>query len=192
LKTENCQQRVVEIEQSSDVWLYNLITKATVEMASPVDETPTYAADNVNGFMSSILAWVRDTNTVIGERNYAGFQLYDPEYLEDVTTTCKTALSQTIKCDVYLLNFMEPSIRGALYNETLMHSVCDLTCGESLRSWFDTVTLSCSGQNLTGAVPTKVGGFIYQGYNETCFKDPSTGRYCQGMLLCAWTVYILT
>ncbi|PYI09614.1 pectin lyase-like protein, partial [Aspergillus sclerotiicarbonarius CBS 121057] len=59
LKTENCQQRAVEVARSTDTWIYNLATKGTVEMVSPAREAPTYAANNVNGFLSSILAWIR-------------------------------------------------------------------------------------------------------------------------------------
>jgi hypothetical protein len=180
LTTENCQDRIVEIEESTDVWLYNLVTKASVEMVSPVEETPTLAADNVNGYMSSILAWVRGANATIGQRNFTGFTLYDADDLEYLTSTCITALTGVIKCDSYLLRFQQPSIHGSLDNATLTDSVCDAACGTSLKSWFDTVSLSCSGQNITGALPTKVGGYIYQGYNETCLKDPTTGDYCSG------------
>lgn len=117
MTTENCQDRVVEIEQSSDVWLYNLVTKAAVEMVTLVDETPTYAVDNVNGFMSSILAWVRGADAIIGERNFTGFQIYDADSLadiDDITSTCQTALSQVIKCDAFLQRFQQPSYHGTL------------------------------------------------------------------------------
>jgi hypothetical protein len=53
--------------------MFNLVTKAIVEMVSPVNEPPTLAANNVNGYMSSILAWVRGTNTTIGTRKFTGF-----------------------------------------------------------------------------------------------------------------------
>ncbi|OOF91492.1 glycoside hydrolase family 55 protein [Aspergillus carbonarius ITEM 5010] len=68
LKTENCQQRAIEIVWSTDSWIYNLVTKGTVEMISPARETPTYAANNVNGFMSSILGWIRMGNRSTGKR----------------------------------------------------------------------------------------------------------------------------
>lgn len=58
--------RAVEIVESSDIWLYNVVIKGT-----PHGVTPTYARDNKNGFMSSILAWVRDKHTtVISERDF--------------------------------------------------------------------------------------------------------------------------
>ncbi|KAK7414980.1 hypothetical protein QQX98_006213 [Neonectria punicea] len=56
LDTEDCQNRVFEMQESYDLWVYNLCTKGIVEMVTPQNSTPTYARDNVNGFLSSILA----------------------------------------------------------------------------------------------------------------------------------------
>jgi hypothetical protein len=66
LKTENCQQRGFEIEQSSDIWIYNLCTKAIIEMVTLFQGVPTYAQDNVNGFLSSILAWLGGSEQTAG------------------------------------------------------------------------------------------------------------------------------
>ncbi|PYH94341.1 pectin lyase-like protein [Aspergillus ellipticus CBS 707.79] len=66
LKTENCQQRGVEVARSTDTWIYNLVTKGTVEMVCPVGETPIYAANNVNAFTSSFLAWIRAGSSAVG------------------------------------------------------------------------------------------------------------------------------
>lgn len=63
-----CQERIFQIEKSYDVWIYNLVTKAISEMVGPVGEVPTYAKDNKNGFLSSLLAWVRGPKEVIGSR----------------------------------------------------------------------------------------------------------------------------
>ncbi|KAB8225907.1 pectin lyase-like protein [Aspergillus novoparasiticus] len=181
LETENCQERSVQIEQSTDIWLYNLITKATVEMVSPTGETPTYAKDNVNGYISSILAWVREANTTIGQRTFSGLQIYSDGALEGLTAPCVTALTETIKCSPYLYTFQSPSVHGSLGNTTYTDIVCDDSCGESLALWFNTVSSSCAGQNITGAPPTKVGGYMWQGYNETCLLD-SSGEYCNDII----------
>ncbi|KAJ9199434.1 hypothetical protein DTO164E3_4746 [Paecilomyces variotii] len=182
LNTDNCQSRIMQIEQSSDTWLYNIVTKGTVEMVTPVNENATLASANQNGYMSSILAWVRAHNATIGQRIFEGFQLYDPSDLEGLTAPCVTALTRIIKCDSYLLKFQEAFYHGSLGNDTLADSVCDKSCGASLQEWFDTVSMSCAGQNVTGAVPTKLGGIVYQGYNETCLKDPGSGKYCNDII----------
>ncbi|OOQ88034.1 LysM domain protein [Penicillium brasilianum] len=184
LKTEDCQQRVVQIEQSHDIWLFNLITKGVVEMVSPVGETPTYSKDNVNGYMSSILAWARGPGENIGARAFAGFQVYtsDDDILRGLSSSCVTALTQNIACHLWVSTWAEPSYHGSLYNHTLTDSICDPSCGLSLKSWFDGVQTSCAGQNITGAMPTKVGGYMYEGYNETCSTDSTTGEYCNDVI----------
>ncbi|KFZ19602.1 hypothetical protein V502_03566 [Pseudogymnoascus sp. VKM F-4520 (FW-2644)] len=66
LNTENCQTRLINIESSSDLWIYNLMTKGALEMISPLGETPTYASNNVNGFMSTVMAWLEGSSRVVG------------------------------------------------------------------------------------------------------------------------------
>jgi hypothetical protein len=173
---------VFEIDKSSDIWIYNLCTKAIREMVSPVKDVATMAADNKNGFLSSILAWVR--NGTIGQRDYYGFVLYnateDTKYLDDVSEVCKTALTETIKCDPYVEKFRELRYRGSLESKSLTDSVCDVGCGKSLKSWFDTVTTSCANFQVGGAIANRAGGIVWTGYNETCLLDPATGQYCNG------------
>ncbi|PWY72268.1 pectin lyase-like protein [Aspergillus heteromorphus CBS 117.55] len=124
LKTENCQQRAVEVSQSStDTWIYNLVTKGTVEMIRPVGETPTYAANNVNGFMSSILAWIRvagwsmssgQTNSAdhwVGVNDTA-FRCCGRWYTAVAGDTCNTICGrQGISSDLFLA--LNPSLGGA-------------------------------------------------------------------------------
>lgn len=70
----------MQIAQSVDTWLYNLVTKGIVEMVSPVNENATLAANNVNGFICSILAWVRENNQTIGIETF----------LDSISTTLQT------------------------------------------------------------------------------------------------------
>jgi len=181
--TENCQDRVFEIEQSSDIWIYNLCTKAIVEMVSPKNSVATFARDNVNGFLSSILAWVKGPNETTGERTFQGFPLYTPDDVSDLDlpTSCQAALTQIIKCDLWVSRFEEPRYRGSLGNKTLTDSVCDRGCGESLKIWYDSVKITCEGFQITGALPTIIGGRLWAGYNETCLVDKTTGANCNGM-----------
>ncbi|KAL4861531.1 hypothetical protein BDV12DRAFT_203919 [Aspergillus spectabilis] len=170
LETENCQQRGFHIKESNDIWIYNLCTKAIEEMITPVKELATLASDNRNGFLSSILAWI-----------------YPPgsSYIEDLTATCQTALSQTIKCHAKLQGWQQLTMRGSLENVTFTDELCDAGCGKSLRAYYEGVTAACHGQNLTVRAgvtfPERVGGTIWTSYNETCLKDPFTGEYCNGI-----------
>jgi hypothetical protein len=114
-------------------------------------------------------------------RDFDGYRVYSSESLQDarLSAPCTAALSGLIRCDTYTQNFQNPSYRGSL-NATLAESVCDSGCGISLQNWFASVSHSCQGQLLDGVSSTKVGGFIWAGYNETCLKDPKTGLYCNG------------
>lgn len=177
---ENCQDRGVEIEESVDIWFFNLVTKAIIEMVTPRGIRPTYAAENKNGYTSSLLAWVRDKNTTIGERLFPGFHLYENRTLPDITKTCRTAVTQRIDCHSLYLEWVRPTYHGTFFDGQFNQDLCDTGCKRSLQNWFGTVELACAGQNITGALPTLLGGYLYQGYNETCLKDTTTGKYCNG------------
>ncbi|EEP79928.1 hypothetical protein UREG_04770 [Uncinocarpus reesii 1704] len=182
VKTDNCQDRGVEIEESTDIWFFNLVTKAIVEMVTPKGTRPTYAAENKNGYTSSLLAWVRDKETTIGERMFPGFHLYENTTLSDITQSCRTAVTQRIDCHPLYETWILPSYHGTLPSQEITDSLCDEGCKSSLKDWFDAVSIACAGQNITGALPTILGGYLYQGYNETCLKDPATGSYCNDVI----------
>lgn len=110
-----------------------------------------------------------------------GFSLYQANSL-DVTLgpSCINALAANIDCIDYTRQFMQLRYRTSLENITLTDQVCTGNCGSSLKSWFDTVTTQCAGKSLRDTIPTKFGGYIYAGWNETCVKDPKTKQYCNG------------
>ncbi|KAL3421768.1 hypothetical protein PVAG01_05924 [Phlyctema vagabunda] len=184
LATENCQDWGFEIEQSHDIWIYNLCTKAFVEMISPRDAVATFARDNVNGFLSSILAWLQGSNSTVGARPFEGFSLYTEASVSNLglSASCQTALTQVVKCEDYVARLEETKYRGALGNETLTNLVCDASCGQSLATWFNSVTLSCSGASITEAVPNIIGGRVWAVWNETCLTDPASGRNCNDVI----------
>lgn len=153
-------------------------------MVSPSSETPTYAKDNKNGFLSSLLAWIRGPATVIGSRNFPGFYVWesdmDAEILEGLPDSCQSSLTQVVKCHPYVMRFWSQAYRSSLHNDTLTASICDPGCGDSLKSWFNSVSSNCAGYNVSSSAPTKYGGQLWTGYNETCLQDPETGDYCNG------------
>ena len=190
LETENCQDKNFEVEQTSDIWIYNLVTKATVEMISPVNELPTLARDNQNGFMSSILAWLKGSDNITGQRNFTGFTIFQPEDLpSSFPDSCVTALTATIKCDEEVFSFWEPSYHGGVRHGSEMDEVCDKGCGASLANWFRNAERACDGYTLYNRPPALFGGNMWAGWNETCLKDRESGFYCTGMTRVA--VYFL-
>ena len=56
--TENCQDRIFEIAGSSAVWVYSLITKASVEMISPAGGLSVMGKDNKINYCDIIMAWM--------------------------------------------------------------------------------------------------------------------------------------
>ncbi|KAH7309114.1 LysM domain protein [Stachybotrys elegans] len=184
LKTNDCQRKGVEVQESSDVWIYNLCTKAIVEMVSPWRGVATLAKNNVNGFLSSVLAWLEGAKATSGRRVFPGFQVYTMDELRnfDGSNVCKTALSSKILCDEWVGTFQQAQWRGTLNNKTLTDSVCDLGCRDSLRGWFGDVQTACRGFNISSQLPTTLGGRMWAGYNETCIKDSKTGQYCNDLI----------
>lgn len=182
LDTNSCQMRAFEIEQSYNIWLYNLCTRAIVEMVTPFKGTPTYAKDNINGLLSSILVWLGGVNQTAGEREFSGFNIYKSATLDefDFPISCKTALTGSIDCNSYLGTMMMPMYHGSLHNDTLTKSLCASTCGSSLQSWFDSVQTNCAGYNISGAPPEMYGGRLWAAYNETCSVDKDSEKYCNG------------
>lgn len=116
--------------------MYNLYTRAIVEMITPYKGTPTYAKDNMNGLLSSILAWLSSANQTAGLREFDGFSIYSTSTLEplDLPIGCQSAMTERIKCDPVLNSMISAKYHGSLNNDTLTESVCDPTCGQNLQA----------------------------------------------------------
>lgn len=113
----------------------------------------------------------------------AGFALYEASALSpDLGDNCITSLSANIDCHELVRSWDTPTYHGSLENVSLTDQVCAGTCGGSLQSWFRAVSSNCAGKALHGSVATRLGGFMWAGYNETCIKDPRTRQYCNGKL----------
>ncbi|KAL6364313.1 hypothetical protein LRP88_02232 [Fusarium phalaenopsidis] len=159
--------QILEVQQSDGLWIYNLCTKGTLEMVSPYNGNATLAKDNINGYLSSILAWLEGANRL---RNV------------DVPDAWKKALSSKIICNQYITRFQEPSYRGSPDNEALTESICGKSCGKCLADWFNGVEAWCHGYNISRQLPTARGGRMWARVNETCVKDNKTGEYCNDII----------
>ncbi|KAF6843019.1 LysM domain-containing protein [Colletotrichum musicola] len=58
VNTEDCQKRIMSIETSSDIWIYSLITKASIEMISPVGGVAVLGKDNNINYCDVVMAWL--------------------------------------------------------------------------------------------------------------------------------------
>lgn len=188
LKTEDCQTRAFEVEEAYDVWIYNLCTKAIVEMISPKNGPPTLAKDNINGFLSSILGWLQGAKEVTGRRKFEGFTVYDAEFVDGLRApdTCKNALKELVLCSEFASSFQTLSYRGSLRNDTLTDMVCDTECRDSVDRWIKNVDRACSDLSIAEGPASVPAQFVKSGLDETCLKDKNSGRYCNGK--CAATL----
>ncbi|KAL4956505.1 pectate lyase superfamily protein-domain-containing protein [Aspergillus filifer] len=154
VETNDCQQRAFEVQQSSNVWIVNLVTKAILESISPFGEIATWAQDSRNGYTSSLLGWFRE-GKMIGKHNFTGF----------VLSSCRTSMTQSIDChdDTYLLQGQ--IWKGGFDNDTLSDLITQFV-------------RNCDTEKERELIPTRLGGQLCAGWNETCLKDPETDRYC--------------
>jgi hypothetical protein len=182
--TNDCQQKAVWVEQSSDIWLYNLCTAAVVELISPFNQQPTLAANNRMGRLSSVVAWFRGVDTTSGPRDFPGFRVREPAEVEIMLASdvCKSALTSIVKCHTEVDKFQSMGYRGSLDNATLTGLVCQSSCGDSLASWVSNVQQSCTADATGGNDPSLEGARMYAGWNETCLLDPATGRTCNEVI----------
>ncbi|RHZ48193.1 uncharacterized protein CDV56_102104 [Aspergillus thermomutatus] len=134
LKLRTASREASKLSRALISGFINLCTKAIIEMVTPFQGVPTYAWDNVNGFLSSILAWLGGAEQTAGQREFPGFTIYTSSGLEDadLPLACKNSLAERIKCDPYVSSMMQLSYHGSLDNDTLTDSICDASCGPQL------------------------------------------------------------
>ncbi|KAH5372380.1 hypothetical protein HBI49_061230 [Parastagonospora nodorum] len=113
----------------------------------------------------------------------AQFSVYNSSSLDNsLGDGCIQALSATIDCSPFVQTFQQLSYRTDLDVE-LTDSICTADCLGSLKSWFDTVGVQCSGKTVSGGRPTRFGGYMWAGYNETCVRSPRPPRaYCNNII----------
>ncbi|PKX98226.1 putative 1,3-beta glucanase [Aspergillus novofumigatus IBT 16806] len=103
VETGNYQDWGFYVEQSTDTWVYNLVTKVIMESISLIGEVPLYSQDVWNGYTLSLLAWLHTGTGAIGKRKFPGFYLWDDEQDQDVLSgvlsTYKASLTRLIRCD---------------------------------------------------------------------------------------------
>ncbi|KZL82777.1 carbohydrate-binding module family 50 protein [Colletotrichum incanum] len=114
--------RIIDSEQ------IHILGAAIREMVSPVKSVATLAKDNQNGFLSSILAWVR--NGTVGKRDFPGSNLYnateDIDNLDGLPEGCKTALTEVVKCDYYAARFRELRYRDVMNKFKTVFDIKDM------------------------------------------------------------------
>ncbi|KAL3445147.1 hypothetical protein BJX65DRAFT_310297 [Aspergillus insuetus] len=128
-----------------------------------------------------VLEGSKDTSSV---RDFSGFTVYTADELPNsFPDDCVTALTATIKCWDTVFSFHEPSYHGRLGDIEHTDTVCDSGCGASLATWFGNTQKYCAGYSLYNDPPEIYsGGNMWAGWNETGYRDPTTGFYCNEVI----------
>ncbi|KAL4802539.1 hypothetical protein BDV18DRAFT_163940 [Aspergillus unguis] len=139
--------------------------------------------DNQNVF----LAWPQGAGneTAIGGRNFTGFELFNKGSLNGTSppATCIESLYQTVYCDSTLWEMRDATYHGTLGDEELTDSVCDLGCQRSLEHVYTAIVTQCGESDIIPGLPAiSVVERLLWAYNDTCFKDVTTGRYCNDII----------
>ncbi|RYC83755.1 hypothetical protein BFJ63_vAg13327 [Fusarium oxysporum f. sp. narcissi] len=101
-----------------------------------------------------------------------------------VGSACEKVLRTEIDCDKYIFEFTVPEFRGQSSKDLEMaDTICSNRCSDSLRNWYPKLVKECAEEDfMSDTYPTNywlyIGNSMSSGWNQTCAKDPKTGRYC--------------
>lgn len=123
----------------------------------------------------------------VGGRNFSGFALFQEGSLDelDISSACADALYQSVYCDDVLWNMRNEGSHIFSGDTELMNSICDIGCGRSLAQVHNSIQSLCqSTPELLPGYPTIASvDRLWWAYNDTCMKDTTTGKYCNGEFL---------
>ncbi|RSL90064.1 hypothetical protein CEP51_000949 [Fusarium floridanum] len=138
------------------------------------------------GFASSILAWLRGSKNVTGERTFTGYRIHSEDTIgiDDFSEACQNALTALVRCDDATSEWTRASYHGILPIDVDVDSVCDTGCAQAISDWQSAVDTYCGDSKWANGAPAGVmGSFISYGINETCQTDKKTGKNCNDVIL---------
>ncbi|KAI5455805.1 LysM domain protein [Mariannaea sp. PMI_226] len=116
-----------------------------------------------------------------------GFQLIsNPALLQgsDLSDSCQSVLQQSIACDTYVASFKAKEYHGSLNNTALTNSVCAASCGIALTTARRRIAGACAStpELFPGYPILSIIDTVITGWNETCLKDKTSGKYCNDII----------
>ncbi|KAF5602152.1 uncharacterized protein FSUBG_7827 [Fusarium subglutinans] len=121
--------------------------------------------------------------------NASALQMMKPKDVDSLETSvsqaCKQVLTAEVDCDEYLRDLTDPDLfRGETDEDMEMApTICNKQCSDSFQSWYQRLNEECAEEDF-GSEYYPPNLFIYSGnvtsssWNQTCAKDPKTGRFC--------------
>lgn len=123
-----------------------------------------------------------------GSASFAhGFQLAPSNSLEGIglSRTCEDVLYQSINCESTVHGLGTKTYHTGLGSNELMAEVCNSRCETALRTARRRIAGACkSSPNIMPGYPVlSMIDEVYTGWNETCLRDKTSSKYCNGVIL---------
>ncbi|PNP83989.1 hypothetical protein FNYG_02677 [Fusarium nygamai] len=106
-----------------------------------------------------------------------------------VSKACQKVLTAEVDCDEYIRDLTDPdSFRGETDEDMEMApTICNKQCSDSFQSWYQKLVKDCAEEDfLSELYPPNYflfgGNVTSSSWNQTCAKDPKTGRFCGEIL----------
>ena len=98
-----------------------------------------------------------------------------------ISSTCATALNQSIACDERIQMLAAAGFYGSLNSTGAAATLCSPACNTSLVNYHTSVSTACSGVNAFDSLPSSWrGDLMLSFFNLVCSKDPGSGQFCPG------------
>jgi hypothetical protein len=112
----------------------------------------------------------------------SAFQIFPADSVTQFSASCAAALSTNITACSNVVVGLDPS---ETYDQSLLQSTCNATCGSALASWQNAVSSACGGATYLNdygydSLLSDVPGMMSFNFNQTCLMDG--GLYCNVVL----------
>jgi hypothetical protein len=99
-----------------------------------------------------------------------------------LSSACERVLYQNVSCDSFVASLQTPAYRGSLGDSDFTATVCSTTCGTSLSITRSRIMGACASTPdiFSGYPAVALVDRLLGGWNETCLKDKTSGKYCNG------------
>jgi hypothetical protein len=99
-----------------------------------------------------------------------------------LSSTCEQVVYQTLACDSYVSSLSSPRYHGSLGDNEFTAEVCAPACGTSLANMRRRILGACAStpELFPGYPVLTLVDSVLGGWNETCLKDTTTGKNCNG------------
>ncbi|KAH7183621.1 uncharacterized protein B0J16DRAFT_402152 [Fusarium flagelliforme] len=100
----------------------------------------------------------------------------------ELPSDCETTLYQTVSCPEEVSDLMTDGYIDS-DDPAVTKRVCSKTCGGSIGHMRSKVASACgSREMIPGMAYVNLVDKLWSGWNQSCFSDPKTGKYCNDVI----------